>query len=97
MECLEGYIELPIKSFSKESIKQFEEDASNYEIMGKDPSELNEEDYSTDGSMFVRPEQITSYKPSDDGYTDITTASLLDFTRVYITPEEFIKLVKTVK
>jgi len=93
-EQVEGFLTLPIKVMSEEKYKALTSEYERWEDMGLDPEEnVNEDDYVETTNMYVRPESIVGFKPADDGHVDITTNSILDFTRVFIKYDEFLKMI----
>jgi len=94
MEQVEGFLTLPIKVMSEEKYKALTSEYERWEDMGLDPEEnVNEDDYVETTNMYVRPESIVGFKLADDGHVDITTNSILDFTRVFIKYDEFLKMI----
>lgn len=94
MEKQKGFLELPIKVMSGEKYKALTSEYERWEDMGLDPEgNVNEDDYVELTNMYVRPESIVGFKPAEDGHVDITTQSLLDFTRVFIKYDEFLKMI----
>lgn len=107
---VEGFIKLPIKTMTQESLKkieniylEYQKAVEYYENIGVSPEnnvkepDVNEDDFAEMTHIYVKPEAISAFKPSEDGYTDVAISSILDYSRIYMKFEEFVELLKASK
>lgn len=109
MEQVEGFIKLPIKSMTPESVEAIQKEYDKYyekveemENLGIKPDnlqepEIDEDKYTEMIDLNVRPESIIAYKRASDGNVDVSTDSILSYSRVYMKYEEFVELLKSTK